>query len=290
MSLRTHLVTDGFFAGARHLRRELEARFDPRRDPFDRTRFVWEPWFEGGFSQLRAPARALFSPELVEAFEARLLSFAAKFLGAGVRLGGPPWLSILTDGHHQSLHRDSPNGALAYSYGVLPRGALRFRGGETEIARPELLDYWGTAGHEDDSASHPLFEVVPPKADRLVVFDARLPHAVRRVEGSTDPRDGRAAIQGWLVPGAFLGDAEASVKKAVAVLPAAPARANGLVTLRVDVGARGAKVRVATALLPDDVADHADVLARRFRVPRGPSRGTFLVPLRIVAKRRPVLA
>lgn len=291
MTLRTHLVTDGFFAGAGSLRRELEAAFDPRRDPFDRARFRWEPWFEGGFSQLRAPAASIFAAATLVAFEARLLAFASRFAGAGATLGGPLWVSILVDGHHQSLHRDSPNGTFALSYGVLPRGPRRFRGGETEIARPELLDYWGSGAHAASEAAYPLFDVVEPKRDRLVLFDARIPHAVRRVEGSSDPRAGRAAIQGWVVARAALGDAQAPFARALARAPAAPRGASGVVTLKVEAsGAKVRRVAVTAALLGEATVAYADRLAKHVTGARGIPAGTFVVPMRVEQGKRPRLA
>ena len=38
---------------------------------------------------------------------------------------------------------------------------------------------------------------VPPLYNQLTVFDARLPHGVRRVEGERDPRGARLVVHGW---------------------------------------------------------------------------------------------
>ena len=35
---------------------------------------------------------------------------------------------------------------------------------------------------------------MPPKWNRLTIFDARLPHGVRRVEGTRDPREARCVL------------------------------------------------------------------------------------------------
>ena len=40
---------------------------------------------------------------------------------------------------------------------------------------------------------------MPPRFNRLVAFDPRIPHGVRRVEGTHDPREGRLVIHGWFV-------------------------------------------------------------------------------------------
>ena len=192
-----YVVLDAFYGDVRDLRRAIDRRLSDRVEPFDPRRFVWEHWHvEGQFSQLRAPARAFFPAEAIAAFEARLLRWAASTYGLS-RLGGPPWVSSVTDGGYQGLHRDGPNGTIAFTF-ALGRG--RFRGGETLIARDELLDYFGTGSHRPEVAHTPLFDEIAPRFNRLVAFDARIPHAVRMVEGPRHPRDGRIAIQGWLEP------------------------------------------------------------------------------------------
>ena len=51
--------------------------------------------------------------------------------------------------------------------------------------------------------THPMVEtaqltnLIEPKFGRLTVFDPRLPHAVRAVEGARDPRHGRIVLHGW---------------------------------------------------------------------------------------------
>lgn len=56
---------------------------------------------------------------------------------------------------------------------------------------------------------------VEPAFNRLTVFDPRLPHGVREVRGTRDPRRGRLVVTGWFTePTPFstgaLGEAEAS--------------------------------------------------------------------------------
>jgi hypothetical protein len=187
---------DSFFHEASALRRVLDKRLGDRTSPFDKGRFAWEYWHvDAQFSQLRTPARDFFPDALMAAFEARLLGWASANLGV-CRLGGPPWLSVIIDGGFQGLHRDSPNGQIAFSYGLGRNG--RFRGGETLLASDDLLDYFRAGAHRDEAAHHPLFDEVVPRFNRIVLFDARLPHAVRAVQGSRSPREGRIAIQGWL--------------------------------------------------------------------------------------------
>jgi hypothetical protein len=42
-------------------------------------------------------------------------------------------------------------------------------------------------------------ESIPAKMNRLVVFDPKIPHGVRRIEGNLNPVQGRLVIHGWFV-------------------------------------------------------------------------------------------
>jgi len=276
MDVRAHyLVVDRFFADARPLRAAYERRFGERVPPFDPARFAWEYWHvPGQFAQHRAPARSVFPEDLLKRFEKRLLSWGARALGLQA-LGGPPWVSFVLHGDYQGIHRDTPNGTFAFTFGLSRPGRRPpFRGGETLLARPELLDYWRHGGSREDTAGEPLFEEIPPSFNRLVAFDARVPHAVRTVEGPRDPRDGRVAIQGWLkadgcvVDGALdRDDATRLVRAALKRLPhRALAAAAGLLTVRLDLAAAG-HVKRAAALVDTLVptGDDADAPARAGR-------------------------
>lgn len=297
---RHYRVVDRFFEGAASLRRAFEGAFSERLPPFDPRRFVWERWHvEGQFRQQRAPARLFFAAEPMAAFEARLLSWASVELGLSA-LGGPPWLSYLIDGDFQGIHRDTPNGVFAFSYGLSsPRGA-RFRGGETVLARPELLDYWRLGAHAEQVSHTPLFDEIPSRYDRLVVFDSRLPHAVSPVEGPRDARAGRVAIQGWLVPNGCVARGVPEVDELAGSVIRRAARAcrgtDGLLTLSVAVGRGGAAGRV-DVLVDTLVATGGDAAAperassalrslwglARFPRPRGPGGGRVIVPVLIRA-------
>jgi hypothetical protein len=256
MDIASHyLVVDSFFDETRALRSAYERRFGERVPPFDPARFAWEYWHvPGQFAQHRAPARAVFPAELLMRFETRLLSWGARTLGLST-LGGPPWVSFVLHGDYQGLHRDTPNGVFAFTFGLSRPGRPRFTGGETLLARQELLDYWRHGGAREDTADQPLFEEVPSLFNRLVVFDARVPHGVRTVEGPRDPRDGRVAIQGWLaadgcvVQGAVVkGEADAAVRSSLRRLAKrALAGAAGLVSIRLEMSASG-KVKRSTEL------------------------------------------
>lgn len=291
-----HIVTlDGFFDGAKALRKELDARLADERDPFDPSRFAWECWhIDGQFSQARTPARSFFGPALIAAFERRLLSWASLALGLSA-LGGPPWLSSVTDGGFQALHRDSPNGHFAFSYG-LAKGS-GFRGGETQIASFDLLDYFRRGAHTSAQASSPLFEEVPSRYDRLVAFDARLPHAVKMVTGPRHLRDGRVAIQGWLtangcvarkgVDGAL---ANRVANRALARCKSSARGASGLLAVRV----QGNKARVVCDTLVDTgslpVRDGlARQLVRALAAGGMPTGSDVVVPVIVGSARGPLV-
>ena len=259
-----HVTIDGFFADAAAMRRTLDRRLADREDPFDAGRFAWERWHvDGQFSQLRTPARTFFPAPLVAAFEARLLRWAGAAYGMS-RLGGPPWLSILTDGDFQSLHRDGPNGQIAFTFGLGKKG--RFRGGETLIAKDELLDYFRTGSHREDRAHTPLFDEISPQPNRFVAFDSRIPHAVRAVEGPRHARDGRIAVQGWLLADGCVvdgpldrRDATRAANAALRRIPSASlAGAEGLVAIRLKLGgagrARDFELRASTLTATGDAA------------------------------------
>jgi hypothetical protein len=252
MDLGAHYrVVDSFFEDAPALRKAYEARFGERVPPFDPLRFSWEYWHvPGQFAQHRAPARTALGDELLERFEARLLAWAARTLGLSA-LGGPLWLSFVLHGDYQGIHRDTPNGVFAFTFGLSRPGRPPFRGGETLLARPELLDYWRLGGSREDTSDEPLFHEIPSLYNRLVVFDARIPHAVRTVEGPRDPRDGRVAIQGWLKANGCIvrgtADPTEVTRHVRDTLHRAPRRrlagAAGLFTLKLEISARGAVKR-----------------------------------------------
>jgi hypothetical protein len=259
------VVVDSFFDGAKRMRKEFDARLSDARDPFDPRRFAWEPWhIEHQFSQARTPAATFFDARTYEAFERRLLSWAGLTLGLSA-LGAPAWLSSLVDGDFQALHRDSPNGDFAFSFG-LSRGS--FTGGDTLVANFDLLDYFRRGAHTNERADAPLFDEIAPRMNRLVAFDARLPHAVRAVCGPRHVRDGRVAIQGWLVPsGAVVRAGERDAIERVARAACARVRVPkqsvaGLLSVRVgkgggravcdtlvDTGARAVRDEIAAAFV-----------------------------------------
>ena len=194
---RSVVVEDGFFSGGRALRRHFEERFaDPRSAT--QGRFAWDYWHvPGQYTALRTPAWTYFPKALYDRFHQHLVWWGRRALGC--HDVSPPWLSCYVEGCEQRLHGDLPHGAWAFVYSLTPWQQRRFQGGETLLLREDVLDYWSgfvsTRGVEEPE----LLREVAPRFDRLVVFDPRLPHGVRRVTGTQDPREGRLVIHGWFV-------------------------------------------------------------------------------------------
>jgi hypothetical protein len=197
MAHRSIVVEDAFFPGARALRRHFEQRFsNPRAATADR--FVWDFWHvPGQYTALRTPAWTFFPKGLYDRFHQRLAWWGRRALGC--HDVSPPWLSCYVDGCEQRLHGDLPHGAFAFVYSLTPWAGRAFRGGETLLLREEVLDYWEGFVSARSLEEPELMREVQPRFNRLTVFDGRLPHAVRRVSGVQDPREGRLVVHGWFV-------------------------------------------------------------------------------------------
>lgn len=216
------LTIDGFAPEAERLRAHFEARFAaPRRATSDR--FVWDLWnVPGQYTALRTPAWEYFPQKLYDAFHQRLVWWGRRTLGC--HDVSPPWLSCYVNGCEQRLHGDLPHGPIAFVFSLTRWSRRTFRGGETLLLGDEVLDLW--SGFESTRAVEEpeLLEAVPARFNRLVAFDPRIPHGVRRVEGSMEPREGRLVIHGWFVqPRPFIEGPlpEARLEEAIARVTAA---------------------------------------------------------------------
>jgi len=191
---RFHLIRDRFYPDAAKLRAVFDERFaEPRSTRGDR--FVWDYWHvPDQYTHLRTPAWEYFPQRAYRAFHEALVRWGRETLGCWDI--SPPWLSCYVEGCQQHLHSDVPHGPWAFVYSLTPRRPV-FQGGETQILRPEVLDYWPTFAGNVDRERNSFVERIPPRFDRLVVFDPRLPHGVTRVSGTHDPREGRLVVHGW---------------------------------------------------------------------------------------------
>ncbi len=197
---RTRIVDGAFDRDAQALRAHFDQRFaDPRRARGDR--FVWDYWHvPGQYTALRTPAWEYFPKTPYERWHRHLVAWGRKHLGCHDI--SPPWLSVYVEGCRQELHGDLPHGPFAFVFSLTHWQKRSFRGGETLLVRDGVLDHWSEAAHDEQRQGleeSGIFEAIEPSFGRLLVFDPRIPHGVRRVEGTHDPRAGRAVLHGWFV-------------------------------------------------------------------------------------------
>ena len=258
------LVVDSFAAEARALRSHFDARFaDPRRATTDR--FVWDLWHvPAQYTALRTPAWEYFPKETYEAFHQRLVWWGRRTLGC--HDVSPPWLSCYVNGCEQRLHGDLPHGPVAFVFSLTNWNKRTFRGGETLLVRDEVLDFWRGFTSTRAVEEPELLDEVPARFNRLVAFDPRIPHGVRRVDGSMDPTEGRLVIHGWFVqPRPFIEGplkeralelAIARVTEAIGPSLSAGLPLAGLLSLGFDVGpdgrVRGLRVLADTTRTPEE--------------------------------------
>lgn len=236
------------------LRAELDSRFaDPRKATAGR--FVWDYWHvPGQYTALRTPAWTYFPQPLYQRFHRRLVEWGRRTLGCHDI--SPPWLSVYVEGCRQELHGDLPHGPFAFVLSLTRWQGRAFTGGQTMLLRDEVLDFWQTFTSIRSIEEPDLVHEIDPRFGRLTVFDPRIPHGVREVRGTHDPRQGRAVVHGWFVkPRPFftgpvpqleiesrLGELGELLPRLLGELPLA-----GLLSLRLDITAAGA-VRAVTPL------------------------------------------
>jgi hypothetical protein len=298
------LVVNRFAKEGVRLRRHFEERFENPREATSH-RFVWDLWHvPGQYTALRTPAYAYFPKKLYDAFHQRLVWWGRRVLGC--HDVSPPWMSCYVNGCEQRFHGDLPHGHFAFVYSLTPWSRRTFRGGETLILRDSVLDYWSDFTSHQSIEEHQLIEAVEPVFNRLVVFDPKLPHGVRRVDGSMDPKEGRLVIHGWFVqprpfvegplPVEALGRAIEQLSEVLASKLAGGLLVAGLVSLSFGVSPQGTvsnvrllsdTTRVPPSMEPERRALLATIRSaiRAFRFPkmRSPSR----VTLPLVFEREP---
>jgi hypothetical protein len=245
-------IVDHFAPETAALREVFDDRFaDPRGTRDDR--FVWDYWHvPGQYTALRTPAWQYFPTKLYERFHRRLVAWGREHLGCHDI--SPPWLSCYVDGCRQELHADTPHGPWAFVFSLTNWRGRTFRGGETLLVRDDVLDFWH--GFRTRALEEPqVIRAVEPKLGRLVVFDPRIPHGVREVTGTRDPREGRLVVHGWFVQprpfiagplstaafGDRIGELGDKLGAWIADMPM-----TGMIALRFGVGASGATRRLVT--------------------------------------------
>jgi len=242
-----HIVLDDFFPEAAALRDGIDAHFAEPARHRPETHQVWNYWYVPGlYTYLRTSPERVLPREPLNRFFARLRAVA--LFRFGLSQVTWPYLSLYVAGCQQGLHNDATNGRLGYVYSLTRWDERKFQGGETLIFREQ--DYVGTPAVTRPNAGSGLYELVPARFNRLLLFDDRLVHAVPRLEGSMAPGEGRLVLHGHVAEGPLevngalaLGIAQATIDRLRPALQRRAAEAGaglaGLVTVRLAVGPDG---------------------------------------------------
>jgi hypothetical protein len=298
---RDVLIVDRFAPEAAKLRETFDARFaNPRGTGADR--FVWDYWHvPGQYTALRTPAWTYFPRQLYAQFHNRLVAWGRATLGCHDI--SPPWLSLYVEGCRQELHGDLPHGPWAFVFSLTNWRGRAFRGGETLLVQDDVLDFWHDFASVRGVEEAELIRAIEPKFSRLTVFDPRIPHGVRQVTGTHDPREGRLVIHGWFVqPRPFVQGplAPRALEQRIADLTGAlggwlgELPIAGLYSVAFDVDRRGTVRRVRalsdTTRVPRAQDRARATLVRKIRAAIadwrfGPQRGKSSVTLPLVFER-----
>ena len=294
------IVVDRFAPEAAALRGVFDERFaDARSTRADR--FVWDWWHvPGQYTHLRTPAWTYFPRRAYRAFHERLVAWGRATLGCHDI--SPPWLSCYVDGCRQELHGDLPHGPFAFVFSLTRWQGRTLRGGETLLARDEVLDFWHDFTSTRAVEEPQLLRAIEPKFSRLVAFDPRIPHGVREVRGTHDPREGRLVIHGWFVqPRPFVSGAltPRTVASKISELTAQlgdwiDVPIAGLASFAIDV-AKSGRVTAVTALADTTRVPATDEASRKRVLKKirnaiaawqfGAQRGTSRITLPLVFER-----
>jgi hypothetical protein len=190
-----HMAVDDFLplSLAEQLRAHIDQHFDePHRHSAD-IHQVWNYWYVPDlYTYLRTKPEKLIPRALVQRFHDAISRWARETLGmAKVHW---PYLSLYVDGCQQGLHNDSANGRFGYVYSLTWEDRKTI-GGETIVLREGDLF---RSNMTNSAAGVGIYELIPPRFNRLAVFDDRMPHGVQRVEGSMDPLEGRFVLHGHI--------------------------------------------------------------------------------------------
>lgn len=189
-------VHKNFYDQAKELRHQFVQNFSNPRST-DSKRFVWDYWyFEDQYHLIRTPAVYYFQKKIYADFHSKLVQWGRENLGCHDI--SPPWLSYYVDGCYQNLHSDVPHGPWAFVYS-LTENPKNFRGGETLILKPEVLNYWPGFQDQNDREYSSFVDRIPAEFNQLTLFDPRFPHGVTEVKGTRDPLKSRVVIHGWFV-------------------------------------------------------------------------------------------
>jgi 2OG-Fe(II) oxygenase superfamily len=187
-------VIDNFLpdALARQMRSAIEQHFS-KPNQQGAAHEVWNYWHvPETYTYLRTNPEKVIPREQVARFMQLLKSWTWGEMG----MDSPYWpfLSMYVDGCKQEMHNDSTNGRFAYVYSLTKPDRLT-TGGETVVFHEG--NFFRDNLHQS-KAGRGFFDLVPPLFNRLVVFDDRIPHAVKMVQGVMDPLEARFVFHGHI--------------------------------------------------------------------------------------------
>jgi len=293
-----HMEEDDFLPArmADEMRAAIDAHFSEPHRHLPDTHQVWNYWYVPDlYTYMRTMPQKIIPRELVERFHSALTSWARETLGMGFVTW--PYLSLYVDGCQQNLHNDALGGRFGYVYS-LTWDERKTIGGETIV----LCDGDLFRNNMTNSAAGwNLYEMIPPRFNRLVVFDDRMPHGVQRVEGAMDPLEGRFVLHGHIseagpiVSGALAPEAVAeaidgALKDYAVALASAPEQYHGPFVLRISVAASGEVTSVIPLLdrlarrdggPTRDAADRIVEMAEKMRFPAADGPTNIRAPLMI---------
>ena len=228
---------------------------------------MWDYWnVPGQYTLLRAPLTSIFSMEAINGFLDDLSQWSQENLG--LTTISEPWVSCYVEGCEQRFHTDAAHGPWAFVYSLTPASfAKDAQGGFTRIAREFVSRDLSSPREENE-----MFVDIESRFDRLVVFDPRRPHAVEKVRGVQDVREGRLVIHGWFTAPQPFYDTKLPRKTATAALQilkkecASALKASGfswqgLGVLR--VGRSGQVTWLSSLLVDRTTLDYADARSKR---------------------------
>ena len=190
------MVVPDFFPQAENLRLAIDQHFSTPHEHRPETHQIWNYWYVSEtYTYFRTMPNKIFSYEMLYAFMMHLESWSRSNLNC---VPTYPYLSLYVDGCKQEIHNDALAGSYGYVYSLTRWQARSFTGGETLLMKGDAYDR-SMAGTEA-MAGWSFFEMVPAEFNQLLVFDDRIPHAVRRVEGGMNPLEGRLVMHGHLSP------------------------------------------------------------------------------------------
>ena len=262
---RLLVTVDDFFSGAGEMRRVFDERLGTRRGA-PRERFVWDYWHvPDQYTYIRTFAEEFFPPDLYDRFLDRLMTWGRETLGCTKIVR--PWLSYYVDGCRQELHADVPHGPWAFVFSLTNWDRRTFTGGETFLLAQNTLDFWRAFPASREFEVTSFVELIEPQFNRLTVFDPRIPHGVRPVEGTREPLEGRIAVHSWFYePAVVVSDAieQARQRRAfeatLAILYVSLGDIEGvagLVAARIDVSPQGnvTDARIVSSSLVSTLGD-----------------------------------